>query len=125
MDNIFRLLIPLLDSLVYLVLGLLAVMGFYGWRFTVYVHEVGGYWNALTGHRASAVDAAATAANAAASVAAKNAKVSFSLRLSLNHPSSSFREIPTPIRTLEPNPHSTTIPSLPQPFTNPSPFEPC
>ncbi|KAL7421717.1 hypothetical protein Q5752_003488 [Cryptotrichosporon argae] len=56
--------------LVYLILGLFALSGFYVWRFTVWASDVGGYWNLLTGHRDApssgvhrAADLAASAAN--------------------------------------------------------------
>ncbi|GFZ44058.1 hypothetical protein JCM24511_01779 [Saitozyma sp. JCM 24511] len=55
--------------LLYLVLTLLAIAGFYTWRFTVWAAEVGGYWNLVTGHRTSPVPGAAELAAKAKAVA--------------------------------------------------------
>jgi len=38
----------------YLTFGLLALVAFYMWRFTVWAHDAGGYWNLVTGQRAAA-----------------------------------------------------------------------
>lgn len=43
-------------SLTYLFLGLVALMAFYTWRFTVWADDAGGYWNLMTGKRQSAAE---------------------------------------------------------------------
>lgn len=60
----------LTPSLTYLVLALLALSLYYVWRFHRFANEVGGYWNAVTGARASDIagHAAQKAASSAASV---------------------------------------------------------
>ncbi|KIR33760.1 hypothetical protein I352_03837 [Cryptococcus deuterogattii MMRL2647] len=66
--------------LTYLVLSLFLLFAFYMWRFTVWAHQVGGYWALMTGHHISPAEAAAkeaaSSASASSSVAGSTATVS-------------------------------------------------
>ncbi|ORX36764.1 hypothetical protein BD324DRAFT_627093 [Kockovaella imperatae] len=55
----------------YLVMALAALGAFYGWRFTVWAAEAGGYWNLITGRHAPATRLSEGAINAAAKAASK------------------------------------------------------
>lgn len=68
------------DSLTYLVLSLFLLFAFYMWRFTVWAHQVGGYWALMTGHHITPAEAAAkeaaSSASASSSVVGSTATVS-------------------------------------------------
>lgn len=57
----------------YLFLGLLALAGFYLWRFTIWANDAGGYYNLLTGNRPSVEHAVRNAAGDAIKTAAASA----------------------------------------------------